>query len=393
MEITNHHRISPNKAVKNLFLASLFFFFHVASIQYINSTFLSQLLSSTTINLLYICGGITTIFSFLYIPKINKKYGTRNIIKILGILETTSLLTLFLSINAETILVAFLIHIVVAPLFFIHLDTSIEDATETKNIGKIRGELISLIHIAYVLSPLLAGYIATNSSIRFVYLFSCITFLMFFIHLLIHMKNKTSGVYKEINMTSVWKEFVVQKGARRALFATCSLHIFYALSTIYVPLYFISEIGLSWERIGILLSIALTPFIFLGIPIGFLTNKKGEKIFLLAGFMLITVSMLIVPYVDKSQFLYFVLLFFISRIGAVCVEVSCDSYFFKIAKGKDELISIYRLGVPLAVIIAPLLGILIIPFGLTYTFFVIAGVTSIAFLVTLDLPKHTSKIT
>jgi MFS family permease len=207
------------------------------------------------------------------------------------------------------------------------------------------------------------------------------------------MKNKNSGVYKEIKLHAMWKEFSLQKGARRALLATCALNIFYAISTIYVPLYLISQIGFSWEKIGILLSIALTPFILFGMPLGFLTNKKGEKVFLLSGFLIITLSMLLVPLIEKSNFFYFTLLFFISRIGAVCVEVASDSYFFKIAKGKDELISLYRLGVPFAVIVGPLLGMLLIPFGLQYTFFIISGITFIAFLAMLGLPPHTPETT
>jgi MFS family permease len=128
-------------------------------------------------------------------------------------------------------------------------------------------------------------------------------------------------------------------------------------------------------------------------PLGFLTNKKGEKVFLLSGFLIITLSMLLVPLIEKSNFFYFTLLFFISRIGAVCVEVASDSYFFKIAKGKDELISLYRLGVPFAVIVGPLLGMLLIPFGLQYTFFIISGITFIAFLAMLGLPPHTPETT
>lgn len=388
MEITHRHIAPKHKAVKNLFLASLFFFFHVASIQYINSTFLNQFVSTTVINLLYICGGVTTIFSFLYIPKINKRYGVKKTIQTLGLLESVSLLTLFLSTNPSIIVVAFLLHIAVAPLFFIHLDTSIEDATEKNNIGKIRGELISLVHVAYVLSPLIAGYITTNTSLRFVYLFSCITFLIFLTHLLIHLTRKTHPVYKEINFSSIWKEFTTQKGAVLAFIATCALNTFYALSTIYIPLYLISDIGLSWEKIGVLLSIALLPFVFLGMPLGTLTNKKGEKKFLLLGFFIITLSMLTVPFLPKEHFLLFVLVFFISRIGAVCVEVSADSYFFKIAKNKDELISVYRLGVPFAVIIGPLLGMLIIPLGLRFIFFITAGITFVAFICMLFLPQH-----
>jgi MFS family permease len=71
-------------------------------------------------------------------------------------------------------------------------------------------------------------------------------------------------------------------------------------------------------------------------------------------------------------------LLFLSRVGASLTDVSSETYFFKKAQGRDELIGIYKIGTPLAFMIGPLIGSLVITiFPFNYVF-VILGIILLA---------------
>jgi MFS family permease len=108
----------------------------------------------------------------------------------------------------------------------------------------------------------------------------------------------------------------------------------------------------------------LLPFILFEIPLGRLADKWcGEKEIMTLGLFIMGTSLLIIPFIQIPNILYWTILLFCSRVGASMVEVTAESYFFKhVSKSDTGLISIFRLTQPTAYIVGPIIGAFCIAF-------------------------------
>jgi MFS family permease len=73
------------------------------------------------------------------------------------------------------------------------------------------------------------------------------------------------------------------------------------------------------------------------------------------------------------------LILFITRLGASCVEVMTETYFFKkVSPSETGIISIFRNTYPISYIIAPIIGSGIIALGSTKHLFLVLGIICLA---------------
>jgi MFS family permease len=188
-----------------------------------------------------------------------------------------------------------------------------------------------------------------------------------------------AGTYRKIDPKAEVMEFIKTKSIRTIGAINVLLQLFYTFMVIYVPIYLTEVIGFSWSELGLILCIALIPFVLLDSPVGELADKKyGEKEFLIIGFSILSVTSAAIAFVDSTNLLVWAGLLFLSRVGASLTDVSSETYFFKKAQGRDELIGIYKIGTPLAFMIGPLIGSLVITiFPFNYVF-VILGIILLA---------------
>jgi MFS family permease len=117
-------------------------------------------------------------------------------------------------------------------------------------------------------------------------------------------------------------------------------------------------IGFDWSEIGIIFSIMLLPFIILDYPLGRLSDKIGEKKMLILGFLIISLSTLMIPFFTFKSVALWALILFISRVGAATIDTMSESYFFKSVKEEEaDVLSFFRNTHPLSFVIAPLVAI------------------------------------
>lgn len=118
----------------------------------------------------------------------------------------------------------------------------------------------------------------------------------------------------------------------------------------------------------------LLPFVLFEWPVGKLADTKyGEKEIMSLGFFLMGLALIFMPFLGHTV-VYWTMVLFLSRVGASFVEVTTESYFFKHVDSRDiGFINIYRLVRPIALILAPIIGVLAINvFSFTASFLVIA---------------------
>ena len=144
----------------------------------------------------------------------------------------------------------------------------------------------------------------------------------------------------------------------------------------------------GWDKIGIIFSIMLIPFIILDFPLGKLSDKIGEKKMLMLGFSIITLFVLAIPFIKEPVIWMWALILFGTRIGAAIIETMNESYFFKVISEKNaDEISFFRNAPSISYVIAPLFAIpiiFLIP-SFNYLFFVLGAVLLIGLFITLRL--------
>ena len=142
--------------------------------------------------------------------------------------------------------------------------------------------------------------------------------------------------------------------------------------------------GIPMNKIlGIIIPIALLPFIFFEVSLGRLADKKlGEKEILFVGFIIMAVSTAGLSFITTSSVIIWALILFAGRTGASMVEAMTESYFYKKVDVEDaHLITFMRTLRASAYIIGPIVGTVLLSFIDFRYLFIILG-----FLMLTSLP-------
>jgi MFS family permease len=157
---------------------------------------------------------------------------------------------------------------------------------------------------------------------------------------------------------------------------------------IYTPIYLNQTLGFTWDKIGLIFTIMLTPFVLLTYPLGELSDKIGEKKMLLIGYVIASISTLSIPFIKSTDFWVWALVLFTTRVGAATIEIMTESYFFKRESEKDaDAISFFRNTNPLSFVIGPLIALPIIYFlpSFSYLFYILGAILMGGILITIRL--------
>ncbi len=351
----------------HIFIASIFFAFHYYFILYINSSFLETLVPRSMIGVIYALGSLISILGLIKLSSIIERLGIFKAILTLSIIDIASLGIIISTNNTFSNILCFIVYLSIPTLMLASLDTAIEDTAEAVTMGKTRGIFLTVLATASVISPLVVGTMIAENGFKQVYLFS-LFFLSIFLLILFISRNKFGKAKaNSIKGFNSIIEFFSIPDIRRIGIINFTLQFFFSWMIVYIPIYLSTVIGFSWADIGIIISITLLPFVILEIPAGELADEVlGEKEMLIGGMIFMIIASLLIPILNKSDFVLWTLILLLGRTGAAIMETMVESYFFKKSKGKDELIEVFRMSQPLAFIAGPLVGsllLLYVPFG------------------------------
>ncbi len=381
------HRAHPGKVgFWVIYLLSVLFNFHGLLVAYSNSTFMERFVSPETIGGLYTIGSALAVLGFLFISRVLRKVGNVRLTIYLAIAEIIALITLALAGTAATALVAFVIFLVINPMIFLSIDIFSESliGKDESGTGSKRGLTLTLMSIAAVMAPLAMGFIVGDNDDNLFrsYLVSAGIFSIFVLIVLLKFRDFKDPEYREIQVLSAIQSFWHQLDLRNVFLAHFTLQLFFSWMVIYVPLYLATEIGFTWEQIGSIIAVGLFAYVLFEYPIGVLADKYiGEKEMMAVGFVILAISSSWISFMAAAPVLSWMILLFISRIGASLVEATTESYFFKHTSGGDaNIMSFFRLTRPLAMLFGALLGsatLLYLPFELMFVvlgFMMIPGI-------------------
>jgi len=375
--------------VNRMYILSFLFTLHIALSSYVNSTFLSGVISEKYVGLLYTLGSILTLVLLSKSVHILKSFGNRKLTLIFLMFNMLALVGLITSQNPYIITASFVTFISTNTLILFCIDIFIEHFSDQSKTGKTRGLYLTIINIAWMMSPLIAAFLITKEGgYKTVYLLAFIAVVIMTIGLILSVKTFQDKTYKKTPFLETFRYLKKNRHIFAIVAINFLLQFFFAWMVVYTPLYLHEHLGFGWEKIGIMFSVMLAPFVILGLPIGLLIDKYhfGKRKLLLAGFIIAIISTVSIAFITSMSVALWAFVLFMTRVGASTIETVGEIYFFLEITDEDaNLLSIYRDMYPVAYIIAPVVATLVffvLPFN--YLFIILGIILAIGFFI---IPK------
>lgn len=348
-----------------VYLSGFLLAIHFASVAYINSSLLKQFIGDNVLSALYIVGSLLAISFLILAPWFLKKFGSIFTFLFFIALESLAVFGMGIFKTAPFIIPLFLLHLAADSILYFCLDINLEQETTTeKQTGSKRGTLLTIANLAWVVSPLALTFLINQNSFSNIYFVSGTALIPLFIIVALFFKNTKEAPRSNTKIFNTLKALWQKKDQLRIVLVQLILNFFYAWMVIYSPLLLNKEMGFGWDKIGIIFTIMLLPFLLFELPAGILSDKKfGEKEILITGFIIMFLATIFIPNLHYPIFWIWATVLFVSRIGASLVEASSESYFFKHVKEEDTgFISLFRVARPFSFVIAPLIALPIVSF-------------------------------
>ncbi len=327
---------------------------------YINSSFLAKFTGDKLVGIIYTASSILAIAAFIETNKILKRFGNFRTTIGLLLLEILSLAGLATSNSYLVVVASFILNFVTIALINFTLDVFLEEFSNNKRTGKIRGAFLSISNSAWLIAPLFVSYIIGGEAYSNIYVMAGLLLIPVLLLIFFGLHNVKDPEYSEL---SFWKSFATvwaDRNIKAVLFLQFLEQFFYAWMVIYTPIYLHEIIGFDWPVIGLIFTVLLTPFVILEAPLGWLADKIGEKTLLSLGFIVLGISTVMIAFItDHNPYIWAGILF-MTRVGASVVEVMSDTYFFKhVDASKSQIISFSRMARPCAYVVAPVAATLL----------------------------------
>jgi len=284
-------------------------------------------------------------------------------------------------------IILLMLYIIANYFSWVVLDIVIEDYSEDKKSGRIRGFHLMVLSAGVLIGPFVSTTILSRVGFNGLFIAAIILNAAMFIVGLIGLSGVNGKFRGNLTIRDIGMKILTNRDVLNIYVISLALEAFYALMIVYSPLYLLG-LGLSWQQIGIIFTIMLIPFVLLDYPLGKLSDKIGEKKLLLAGFLIAIIFTLIIPFITIPAVWLWALVLFGTRVGAGTIEVMAESYFFKeVSERNSDEISFFRNTYPLSFVIAPLVAIPVLPFvpSFKYLFFVLGAIMLFGLFIALRL--------
>ncbi len=360
-----------------VYILAFLFTLHISMPAYILSTFLARIAGEELVGLLYAVASLISILAFFTMPRILERFGNYRTILALFVAEIASLVGLATLTGPAALLCIFVLNFIAGAIINFSIDVFLENFSNQAEMGRVRGVFLTSANLAWIVGPLLSGFILGQSADGYFKIFWAAALLLvpvaFIVRSSFHGFRDPS--YAPVPIRETVREIITSANHRGVFACAFLLQLFYAWMVIYTPIYLFNHMGFSWEQIGVMIGIALVPFVLTEIPLGWLADTRyGEKEILSIGFIVMALSTMSISFIQSGNFVLWTAILFITRVGASMVEIMTETYFFKKIDGASvNMMSMFRTMRPWASALGPLLAMACLAFMDIQFIFIVLG--------------------
>lgn len=215
----------------------------------------------------------------------------------------------------------------------------VRDKSSQKNLSKNEGLMYTFMNTAWLIAPLIAGFISERYNISVVFILS--SFFVLFSWVLFKIsKINDINIKKKVDSNIIKNFFGFFKNKDRMLSYILGggVNFWWALIYLFTPLYIIKQ-GLNIQWVGYFLFATAIPLILFQYHFSKVAGRIGFKKIFKIGFLIPCVLAFICFFISN---IYFVLvLLVLASIGLAMLEANTEAYFFDVLKNKKEELRFY----------------------------------------------------
>ncbi|HRY82986.1 MAG TPA: MFS transporter [Candidatus Moranbacteria bacterium] len=381
------------KKLEMLSFISFLFGFSQAILAYVIADYFKEAFGSTNVSVFYFISYAIALIGILNMHKIIKKLGKATAMFLFLFLQVCSVTFLVFSSPSIIGVILLMSYIIASYLAWVMLDVIVEDYSEDKKSGRIRGMHLTILNAGFVIGPFISTQVLEKFGFNGLFFVAMIISMFMFVVAILGLRNDNQRFGQNLTIRDLMKKIFVNKDVMKIYAVSLALEFFFALMVVYTSLYLL-ELGMSWSKIGIIFTIMLVPFVILGYPVGLLADKKlGEKEMIIFGLVIMAISSASIFFITSTSIWVWSLILFATRIGATIIETLRDSYFYKKIDGRDvDIISFFRTTPSIAYILATTISaVILIFFPLKSVFLLVALAAFLAIFAAVRLVDNKSE--
>ncbi len=370
----NHQENFDRKKIKLINWITFLFGFAHSLTAYIISSYFQQVSGKDNVSIFYLIIFAIVLVILLNLHKLIKKFSKSIVFLAFIIIFAVAALSLsYLSVFWAGAVIL-IVNIIFFNLAFVVRDVILESYSEDKMSGRIRGLNLTIMNTGFILGPFLSAKILENGSFQTIFLIQFFIASLAFILAFFGLRKVNHRFKATVTLHTLFNKMLKRKNIMRIYYISFILSFFYCLMIIYSPLY-LRSIGMEWEKIGIIFTFMLIPFVLLEYPVGLLADKKiGEKEMIITALIIMGLSTLSIFFINSNGLIIWATVLFLTRIGASLLEILRDSYFYKRIDGYDvDIVEFFRTSRAIGFIAASIVsGILFLFLPMKFVFIIIA---------------------
>jgi len=360
-----------------LYIGSFFFSLFTSLTLYIVLPYLSLFMSEASAGLVVAGGGTVAVVLFPFLPGLVARYGAQQLALVFSVVEMITLFALAVAPGAIPGALLIIVIIALQPFIAYELDLLLEATmSERSSAGRVRALFLTTWNVGVLAAPLLLGAVlATSDAYGRIFIVGAAA-LVPLVVLLTERHLPRGASPKLSHLYDTFRSLARDRDLAAVTVGHLLLWLFYVWGPLYAPIYLHTVLGIPWSSLGWMFAVMLIPYVLLEYPTGWIADKfLGDKELMFIGFLITGGALMLLSVLSPISSLAFILLILVgSRVGAALVESTTEGHFFRRVSRRDiNSMSVFRGVWPLAYIIAPIVGSLILFFGNYQIFFILTG--------------------
>ncbi len=348
--------------------------YHFYLVTFVLSSFLARFVGVENVGYIFIVSSFIVALVLYAAPPLFRSFGTRNAISVLAIAIIACLLGLSILTDTTAIIVVVTLYSALAYALFIGIDLLIEASIVRESVtGTTRSTYLAMTNTAVLVASLSLAFIVIGDAYYRAFVFSALALVPFII-LSLWFFPRISFPSRDGQSRTVTEQLAQNPSLKKIAGAHLLMQVFFSWMSIYMPILLFSFEGFGWDEIGIILGVAMIPYIILERPLGYIADRwLGEKELLTVGFIIVALSLVVMAFMSGASFYAWIAVMFVSRIGAAMLESMTEVHFFRHVTEKDtSTITFFRVLRPLGSIVGPIvatLSLMLLPIHTTFAVF------------------------